>query len=226
MRPVRPGTDHHSSWNTPSAASSLRATSKIRSTSSGLAAQLRPGGQGGHHRGHQRVGGDGGHGVSRPTTVTVAGSRPTSSVGLAEGSLDHRLARLETPAGEGHLARMGPEPVRAHGEHDPRLALLLEQGHQHGGRPAAGDRRQGEPRLSHRPGSTRKLEVQNLPHPVEGEAPPAGVGRPDHGAGAPGRLSGGRGMGRRITPGTASASASASASGSASASAGHMRASG
>ena len=55
---------------------------------------------------------------SSPTTVTGAGSRPTSSSPPAAAASHGRLARIEPPAGEAHLAAMAAQVPRAPGEHD------------------------------------------------------------------------------------------------------------
>ncbi len=75
-----------------------------------------------------------GIGVRCPTTVTSAGSSPTSSQASRRAPCVGRLPGVEAPAGEGHLPAVGAQLARAHGEQHPRLTRLLEQGHQHGGR--------------------------------------------------------------------------------------------
>ena len=118
--PGRPGTDHHSSWNTPSAANSLRATSRSARPRRGWPATAAGRRHGGHHRRHQRPRGDGGPGgqladdghggrVERPPP-----RRPRARAASTTDS-----PGSDTPTGEGHLARCGAELVGAHGRAPP-----------------------------------------------------------------------------------------------------------
>ena len=71
-------------------------------------------------------------GWSQPRTVTTAGSMPTSSNVSRKAAVGGVLAGLPATTGEAHLAPVGPQAGGAPGEQDPGLAVLLEEGDEHG----------------------------------------------------------------------------------------------
>ena len=76
--------------------------------------------------------------VRCPTTVTERRVEADLLLGLAAGTLVDRLAGIELAPGEGDLALVGPQVGRPDGEEHPRLAVLLEERDQHGGRVGVG----------------------------------------------------------------------------------------